>query len=188
MAKRTWWASLRGTLNSVWFLGLLHSKKFVINNCLFSMLNFQLLTIKESPFLKKEMVAEVLSSFSVCLLFNDLVSILHCLLMRHWVFKNYFILTANVIDSKCHWQLIQSSAQARLSMSCWQDNTYLAVNKRQTEKTAQNLSNHFLFQKTGLLNCQQLKIEHWKTNSCWQRIVYYVAALGITRYWGFHGD
>ena len=27
------------------------------------MLNFQLLTIKESPFLKKEMVAEVLSSF-----------------------------------------------------------------------------------------------------------------------------
>ena len=27
------------------------------------MLNFQLLTIKESPFLKKEMVTEVLSSF-----------------------------------------------------------------------------------------------------------------------------
>ena len=40
----------------------------IVNNSLpttvcFSMLNFQLLTIKESPFLKKEMVAEVLSSF-----------------------------------------------------------------------------------------------------------------------------
>ena len=35
------------------------------------MLNFQLLTIKESSFVKKEMVAEVLSSFfSVCLLFT----------------------------------------------------------------------------------------------------------------------
>ena len=35
------------------------------------MLNFQLLTIKESSFPKKEMVAEVLGSFfSVCLLFT----------------------------------------------------------------------------------------------------------------------
>lgn len=41
---------------------------YIVNNSLsttvcFSMLNFQLLTIKESSFLKKEMVAEVLSSF-----------------------------------------------------------------------------------------------------------------------------
>ena len=35
MAERTWWASLHGTLNSVWFLGLLHSKQFVVSNCLF---------------------------------------------------------------------------------------------------------------------------------------------------------
>lgn len=49
---------------------------YIINNSLsttvcFSMLNFQLLTIKGSSFLKKEMVAEVLSSFfCVCLLFT----------------------------------------------------------------------------------------------------------------------
>ena len=41
---------------------------YIVNNLssttvCFSMLNFQLLTIKESSFLKKEMVAEVLGSF-----------------------------------------------------------------------------------------------------------------------------
>ena len=30
--------------------------------------------------------------------------------MRQWVFKNYFILTANVIDSKCHWQQMSLTA------------------------------------------------------------------------------
>ena len=61
----------------------------IINNSLsttvcFSMLNFQLLTIKESSFLKKEMVAEVLSSFflsascslqDMCYLVNNTYSV-----------------------------------------------------------------------------------------------------------------
>ena len=73
------------------------------------------------------------------------------------------------IDRKCHWQLIHfiaPTAKTRLSMCCWQDNTYLAVITR-----GKNLSNRFLLWKRGLLNFQQLKVEHWKTNSCWWQIV-----------------
>ena len=98
------------------------------------------------------------------------------------------------IDGKCHRQLIQSSestAQTRLSMCCWQENNCVISCSEQEadrKKTAQNLCNHFLLWKRRLLNCQQLKVEHWKTNSYWGRILYYVAALGITRYWGFHWD
>ena len=79
-AKRTWWASFNGTLNSTWFLGLLHSNNSSSTTVCFSMLNFQLFTIKESSFPKKEMVAEVWAVFflSASCSLQDMTQLFSC--------------------------------------------------------------------------------------------------------------
>ena len=73
------------------------------------------------------------------------------------------------IDSKCHWQLIQSCAQTRLSMCCWQENNNycviscsLAVSKRQTEKKLPKTSatiSFFRKEDSLIVNNWKLSIE-----------------------------
>ena len=104
MAKRTWWASFNGTLNSVWFLRLLHSNNSSSTTVCFSMLNFQLLTIKESSFPKKEMVAEVLGRFflSASCSLQDITLLFSC--------QQHILSLVCAVDSldwiSCQWHLL----------------------------------------------------------------------------------
>lgn len=67
------------------------------------------------------------------------------------------------IDSKCHWQLIQSSAptaQTRLSMCCWQENNCVISCSEQEadrKKLPKTLSTISFFRKEG-----SLIVNNWK--------------------------
>ena len=120
-AKRTWWASFNGTLNSTWFLGLLHSNNSSSTTVCFSMLNFQLLTIKESSFPKKEMVAEVLGSFfSVCLLFTARYDTIILLSTKYSVWSVQWVHWTELVvnDICCQYEVVFENIMSYWKRQC----------------------------------------------------------------------